>query len=152
MTFQRLRVRDTKHRQTKVRRTIRVFTLLSCLLLSITTANADDGYRLWLRYDPLPKSVSDRYAKQLSSIAVAGNSQTCDAIRLELTKGLNGLLGRGTPINTQTDKGSLVIGTPSNSAFIARLPLSRELSELGAEGYVVRSIKRGPDSTLMIAS
>src|ERR1043165_5017673 len=143
MAFQRLLVRDTKHRQTKVRRTVRVFTLLSCLLLSITSANADDGYRLWLRYDPLPKSVSDRYAKQLSSIAVVGNSETCDAIRLELTNGLNGLLGRSPSIEMQADKGSLVIGTPSSSTFIARLPLSRELSELGPEGYVVRSIKSG---------
>jgi alpha-glucuronidase len=152
MAFKRLRVRDTKHRQTKVRRTIRVFTLLSCLLLSITTANADDGSRLWLRYDPLPKSVRDRYAKQLSSIAVVGNSETCDAIRLELANGLNGLLGRGAPINTLNDKGSLVIGTPSSSAFIARLSLSRELSELGPEGYVVRSIRSGQYSTVVIAS
>jgi alpha-glucuronidase len=152
MAFTRLRVRDTKHRQTKVRRRIRLFTLLSCLLLSITSANADDGYRLWLRYDPLPKSVSDRYSNQLSSIAVAGNSQTCDAIRLELTIGLNGLLGRDTPINTQGDTGSLVIGTPSSSTFIARLPFSRELSELGPEGYVVRSFKSGQHSTVVIAS
>src|SRR5689334_20886742 len=104
MAFKRLRVRDTKHRQTRVRRTIRVFTLLSCLLLlTATTANADDGYRLWLRYERLPQSVSNRYAKQLSSITVVGNSATFDAIRLELTNGLNGLLGRGTPINTQGD-------------------------------------------------
>src|SRR5215470_7879042 len=108
MVFKRLRVRDTKDRQTKVRRTIRAFTLLSGLLLSTTTANADDGYRLWLRYDPLPKSVSDRYTKQLSSIAVVGNSETCDAIRLELTNGLNGLLGKSPSIEMQADKASLV--------------------------------------------
>ena len=81
-----------------------------------------------------------------------GNSATFDAIRLELTNGFNGLLGRGAPINTQGDKGSLVIGTPSSSTFIARLPLSRELSELGPEGYVVRLIKSGPHSTVVIAS
>ena len=52
----------------------------------------------------------------------------------------------------QTDKRSLVIGTPSSSTFIARLPLSRELSELGPEGYVVRSIKSGQYPTVVIAS
>src|ERR1043166_6588587 len=152
MAFKGLRIRDTKHRQTKVCRTIRAFTLLSCLLLSITTANADDGYRLWLRYDPLPKSVSDRYAKQLSSITVAGKSKTCDAIRSEITNALKGLLGKSPSIQTGIEKALLVVGTPSSSAFIARLPLSRELPELGPEGYVVRAIKSGPQSTIVIAS
>jgi len=126
--------------------------LILVLVFFAPAVYADDGYRLWLRYDPLPGSTRDRYSRQLSSITVAGNSETCDAIRSELTNGLNGLLGRSQSIKTDDDKASLVIGTPSSSAFIARLPLSRELSELGDEGYVVRSIKAGVRSSIVIAS
>lgn len=115
-------------------------------------AYADDGYRLWLRYESLPKSLSDRYSKQLSSISVAGNSETSDAIRWELSNGLNGLLGKSPSIQAGSEKTSLVVGTPSSSAFIARLDFTRELSELGNEGYVVRTIQRGSHPTIVIAS
>jgi len=127
-----------------------VFILLSALLLAVTTANADDGYRLWLRYDPVPDSVRDRYSKELLSIAVTCSSETCNAIRSELNTGLSSLLGRTPTI--VTDKASLVVGTPSSSSVIARLSMQGELSRLGTEGYVVRSIKTGSQLTIVIAS
>jgi alpha-glucuronidase len=115
-------------------------------------AYADDGYRLWLRYESLPKSLSEGYSKQLFSISVAGNSETSDAIRWELSNGLNGLLGKSPSIQPVAEKASLVVGTPSNSVFIARLNLTHELSALGNEGYVVRTIQRGSHPTILIAS
>ena len=151
MALKKFRVRETARRQTKVRRTFQWLILFATVLLS-GTAHADDGYRLWLRYDPVPKSASDGYLKQLSSITVAGDSATCDAIRSELINGLSGLLGRTPSINAGTDPSSLVIGTPSSSTFIGRLPLSRQLVELGPEGYVIRSIRSGSQPTIVIAS
>jgi alpha-glucuronidase len=152
MALKKLRARGTAHRQTKVRRTLQGFILLAALLPAVSTARADDGYRLWLRYDLLPKSAIDRYSLQLSSITVAGNSETCDAIRLELSNGLSGLLGKNTSINVATGKASLVVGTPSSSSFIASLHLGRELSPLGPVGYIVRSIKAGAHQTVVITS
>jgi len=150
MALKRIRVCSAAHRQTKVRRISQAFILLSALLLAITAANADDGYRLWLRYDRVPNSVRDRYSKQLLSIAVTCSSETCNAIRSELDTGLSGLLGRTPTI--VTGKASLVVGTPSSSSVIARLSMQRELSGLGTEGYVVRSIKIGSQLTIVIAS
>src|SRR5262245_28495431 len=145
--------------QTKVRRVMviqskrfRILILLAALLLAVSRAHAEDGYRLWLRYDPLPKSAIDRYSKDLSAITVAGSSETCDAIRSELTNALAGLLGKNLTMSATPDQASLVIGTPSSSSFIASLPFTRELSELGPEGYVVRSVKAGSHTTVVIAS
>jgi len=119
--------------------------------MAVTSADADDGYRLWLRYDPLPKTVSDRYAQQLASVIVEGESATCDSIRSELSA-LGGLLGKAPSMNVPANKASLVVGTPSSSNVIASLNLSRELSALGPEGYIVRSIKRGSQPGIIIAS
>ena len=67
-------------------------------------AKAEDGYRLWLRYDPLPSPLINQYRDRIKSIAVHGESATFDSIRRELSEGCAGLLGRPVPV---TDKGDV---------------------------------------------
>ena len=73
--------------------------LVIVLLLIATVARADDGYRLWLRYDQLPSPAADRYRSEIAAIVVAGESPTSETIRSELTAALSGLLG--TAISTK---------------------------------------------------
>ena len=47
-------------------------------------ARADDGYRLWMRYDPLPEPLAATYRTRIQSIVVSGESDTLAAIREEL--------------------------------------------------------------------
>lgn len=123
------------------------------ILFSGATARAEDGYRLWLRYDPLPKQVIDAYRHRITSIVVPGKSTTFAAIRKELSDGCAGLLGSPVPVEEEVDRdGAVVVGTPKSSPFIARLKWERQLAQLGTEGFVIRSIKRESRSVIVIAA
>ena len=104
----------------------------------------EDGYRLWLRYDPVSnEALRQRYAAQLGALVVDGDSPTLAAAREELTLGLGGLLGTPIPIQPAVTHGStLVAGTPSGSAWIAALGLDDRLAAVGDEGYVLTMAAR----------
>jgi len=94
------------------------------------TVKADDGYRLWLRYDGI----------QSKTIAVHGRSATFDAIRDELrVAGLTEIEGA---------KPSVIIGCPETSTFISRLNWQADLERLGPEGFRIRTV----NNVIVIAS
>jgi alpha-glucuronidase len=91
------------------------------VVLFAQTVKADDGYRLWLRYDQI----------QTKTIAVEGKSATLDAIRDELERA-------GARI--VNDKASVVVGLPGTSSLIRKLNWESDLKRLGPEGYRIRSV------------
>jgi alpha-glucuronidase len=116
-------------------------------------AATEDGYRLWLRYDPLPKVTIEAYRPRVTSIVAPGDSATLDAIRSELGAGCSGLLGGAIPIAEKVDReGAIVVGTPKSSPLIAGLKWERQLAQLGTEGFRIRSLKHGAHSVTVIAS
>jgi alpha-glucuronidase len=116
-------------------------------------ATAEDGYRLWLRYDPLPGRAIDVYRPRVTSLVVPDRSATFGAIRKELVDGCSRLLGRPIPTASEVDRdGAVVVGTPTSSPIIAGLAWGRQLAELGPEGFRLRSVKVGPHSVTLIAS
>ncbi len=126
---------------------------LSVIILFFTgvTARAEDGYRLWLRYDPLPQRMINLYRSRVTALVVPGDSATFDAIRAEMLNGCAGLLGSPIPLAADVDRdGAVVVGTPKSSSLIARL--NWPLAELGPEGFHIRSIKLGGRSVTVIAA
>jgi alpha-glucuronidase len=74
------------------------------LVLSAARTFAEDGYRLWLRYDRIAdESWRQAYASAFSHVVLAtpagADSPTLAAARDELTTGLTGLLGAGVKID-----------------------------------------------------
>ena len=74
------------------------------LALGASRAFADDGYRLWLRYDRIAdESLRTADAAALSHLVLATpdgtDSPTLTAARNELTAGLKGLLGLDAKID-----------------------------------------------------
>src|SRR5678816_3496616 len=86
-----------------------------------SSVKADDGYRLWLRYEPLPSRSLNMYRQLIKSIAVHGKSATFDAIRYELRLGAMGQLGSATMVDQDRVAASVVVGLPETSPFIRRL-------------------------------
>jgi alpha-glucuronidase len=133
-------------------------SLLSCLTAIIlfflgASARAEDGYRLWLRYDPLPQQMVGVYRPRVTSIIVQGHSATLDVIRTELTNGCTGLLGHAVQAAENVDRdGALIVGTPQSSPLINGLKWERQLADLGPEGFRIRSLKFGRRSVTVIAS
>jgi alpha-glucuronidase len=122
-------------------------------LLAASGAKADDGYRLWLRYDRLPANVLKDYRPRVTSLVVQGQSPTLDAVRVELSGGCERLLDSSIPFANRIDgDGALVVGTPSNSPLIDSLGWGRQLAALGPEGFRIRTTKVGGHSVTVIAS
>jgi alpha-glucuronidase len=131
-----------------------VVCLAACLQFSLgAVARADDGYRLWLRYDPLPPRARGAYRPRVTSIVVEGRSATLDAARAELLAGCAGLLGGAVPAADKVEHdGAVVVGTPQSSRLIAGLRWGRRLAALGPEGFLIRSVRLGPHDAIVIAS
>src|SRR5262249_7276230 len=126
---------------------------VAILLLIGAKAKAEDGHRLWLRYDPLPKQTVDNYRTLVTSIVVPGESATLEALRRELAGGCARLLGREVPVAQEIDRdGAVVVGTPQSSSLVASLKWERQLAALGREGFCIRSLKLGRYSATVIAS
>lgn len=153
--------RLSRRRRTEVcpisegRRTFRTSVLVlltvAVQLFAVVNTRADDGYRLWLRYDELPKPMIDAYRSRITSIAVPGDdSPTLEAIRAELVTGCSGLLGSSIPPADADRDGALIVGTPKSSRLIASLGWA--LERLGPEGFRIRSINLGARSAIVIAS
>jgi alpha-glucuronidase len=102
---------------------------------------ADDGYRLWLRYEPL------RSMPHIETISVQGKSATFDVIRNELSQGCSGLLGKPVVIG-DGDDASVVVGLPQTSNLIRKLQWEAELNKLGPEGFRIRTVR----NAIVIAS
>ncbi|HLP10093.1 MAG TPA: alpha-glucuronidase family glycosyl hydrolase [Opitutaceae bacterium] len=72
---------------------------LLLLLMLAALARGEDGYRLWLRYEPvtdpaLRAEYADAFAELVLSTPTGADSPTLAAARAELVAGLRGLLGR----------------------------------------------------------
>ena len=137
-------------------RSLRGFIVCLAIALQLfigATAEADDGYRLWLRYDPLPTRMITVYRQRVTSAVVPGNSHTLEAIRTELVSGCTGLLGRPVPISSDAHRdGAVIVGTPRSSPLISGLRWETQLAQLGPEGFRIRSLKVGTHPVTVIAS
>jgi alpha-glucuronidase len=118
-----------------------------------SSLRAEDGYRLWLRYEPLPAKQVTAYQPQVVAVMAPGSSATAVAIRQELVAGGSALLGRSVPAVNELDRnGLIVVGTPKNTPAIAELPWSAALARLGPEGFLIRSVKLRGHATTVIAA
>jgi alpha-glucuronidase len=141
-------------RITRVRVLVLTLPFFACLLLlAATTVKAEDGYRLWLRYDQLPSDSLNTHREHIKSISVEGESPTFDAIRAELSNACSGLLGRPITVSQERpDHASVIVGIPKFSSFIRKLGWEGELKNLGEEGFRIRTVKFENRSVIVIAS
>ncbi|HTO04430.1 MAG TPA: alpha-glucuronidase family glycosyl hydrolase [Opitutus sp.] len=116
--------------------------------LGISSARAEDGYRLWLRYDPISDSaLRASYAAAITEIVVpsapdrpAWAGATIDAARDELVTGLRGLLGSDIPVVNQPSRaGALMLANPRQPE-IAALISESDLRVASEEGFVLRRV------------
>src|SRR5579884_105114 len=77
------------------------------LLLVSGAACAEDGHRLWLRYDPVEGPLRGDYAREATEIVRhSGGTTVAEA---ELERGLSGLLAKQIPIRQQVDRDGAVL-------------------------------------------
>jgi alpha-glucuronidase len=114
-------------------------TAAAALLMIIAApAGAEDGYRLWLRYGRLPAAVAAREHRYAHGATGYGDDPRVARAAQELNLALSGLLGTAPEAGSQRRSGEIVLGTPTDLRG-AGVP-SLDLSGLGPEGYLVRSV------------
>jgi alpha-glucuronidase len=113
--------------------------LLCCFLAAAFAALADDGYRLWLRYDKISNTtLHHKYNAAFALPFVYGQSATTDIIKEELINGLSGLLGKNIFCNkTGAAAATLLCGTPLQSIEIKAVYNELSLINAGNEGFVI---------------
>ena len=119
--------------------------LITFILLNISSLNADDGYKLWLRYNLVKDSSKlDQYRQLIKGWIIEGESSTIKAAKEELEMGLRGLMSsiaflpnpKGEIIN-----GILIAATYKSSSLLKKLGLKNKLKNISSEGYLILSEK-----------
>ena len=123
-----------------MRDSIRALIAAVFLLALAGPAKAEDGYRLWLRYDPLPAEVRQHFAPSVTEIVVQSNGAIARSASSELQHGLSGLLAKPIPVRQSVDR---------DGAIVAEL----KKAGLGSEGFTIRSTRvSGHRATVITAS
>ena len=120
-----------------------------CWLICASSAHAEDGYDLWLRYHPIEAPWAARYRNFATEVVAAPGAGVAAQ---ELMRGMAGLLAV-TPIRASriTRDGAILLSTPGSGADLG--PPPADLKSLGREGYVIRSITvDGHRATLIAAN
>ena len=127
---------------------------LTCFLIFVLVqlASAENGYRLWLRYDLVKNAEKLKaYRSSISEIVFPANTPILTSSKEELQRGLAGLLAKATPLQSSiTRTGAIVAGT-SGSAMIKSLAGNR-LKGLSPGGYTIQSLTKDGKKITMIAA
>jgi len=131
---------------------IKAVLLAVCTIFTLTL-QAEDGYRLWLRYDRLADvTMVTAYQNNLQQMLIAGDSPTLAVAEKELQMGLEGLLGaKITPTNVIDNNGTLVIAK-SNASILSELDFAERLATINDEGFLIFTTEINGKTTTVITA
>ncbi|MBK7106519.1 MAG: alpha-glucuronidase [Ignavibacteriae bacterium] len=117
------------------------FLQIILLFLFLSSINAENGYRLWLRYDLIQdQKVLENYKKDINGIIALGNSETIKISSMELVDGIKGLTGiEVLPFNQESLNRTIVIGN-YNEEIIKKNISKSEIAQINDEGFLIKSI------------
>ena len=120
-----------------------LITLSVLFFWVVPTSLADDGYDLWLRYNRVTDQTKlEQYRALIKGFHIQGNSPTLHIVHKELSRGLSGLLDATILSDSSTTvQGVLWLSTPNTSSLPAQMNLFEELSQVGVEGFIIRTIR-----------
>jgi alpha-glucuronidase len=119
----------------------------------LTNAKAEDGYRLWMRYDKISNiQVLNNYKQQIKAAAIIGTSPTINVAKKELQEGISSLLGLNFTVQTALfPNPTLLVGTSANLNINFSIAEKVELQSLGTEGFLI-STKKIDRKTIITAN
>lgn len=118
----------------------KIFSFFFFFTMSSSFIIAENGERLWLRYDLLPDSLPGYYIKTFHSVVLNASSPTRKVVAAELVKAFSGLTGQSLKEAQQAGPGSLVIGMGKDKE-IKQFHLEKELENCGHDGYVLKTVQ-----------
>jgi alpha-glucuronidase len=130
-----------------------LFTVLSLAVVLGEVAKAEDGYRLWLRYD----LVSDagrlsQYRDYVKNFFILDHSPTLTAAREELYLGLSGMLGKPVDEVASIRKDGVILAGKGTDPLLASLNLGDKLKTIGPEGFMIFNSTISKRKVIVIAA
>lgn len=115
--------------------------IVTVVTLQQSTLQAENGYRLWLRYDPVSNQKKlQEYRQTIKGYFIGGQSPTLSIAGSELQQGLSGLLGQAFSPLKNPAKASIIIARPSDPSLSAlQKKLKEQLQKIDDEGFVIVS-------------
>ena len=126
----------------------RIAFVVICFIVGMS-AHAEDGYRLWLRYDKIGNAaLLQEYRSSIQSINFPETSPTLAVACKELQMGLQGLLDKKIAFTNTPGAASLVVtvGQKNNS------PNGIDYAGLGKEGFAIRTVATKGKKQVLIAA
>lgn len=119
---------------------MKIVLMILFFLISFNMLSADDGYRLWLKYDRISDvDKLQAYQSAIQGILVINDSPTSKVIRNELRNGLNGLLDADIPDINKVRNNCVIAGTVDKIQSQVNINLDEEINSIGDEGYIILS-------------
>ncbi|MBN1407647.1 MAG: hypothetical protein JW956_07660 [Calditrichaceae bacterium] len=132
---------------------MKLFLALLILLFTFNVLTADDGYRLWLKYDKIHDVQKlETYQSVLQGILVTGDSLTGAIIQNELENGLNGLLDKKVPIIRDIQDNCIIAGTIENIRSMVNIDFENEMNAIGNEGYLILNYNISNNDIIIITA
>ena len=102
-------------------------------------AHSEDGYRLWLRYEPISNAdLLKSYRATIQNLHFYGSSPHLDVAKKEMLTGLDGLLGKTYNTGTEVGHGSVLVYSQQSGALVEA---DFDYDALGDEGFYIRTIQ-----------
>lgn len=118
----------------------KIFILFYLFLFCKINLPAENGYRLWLRYDLIDDAAKlNSYRNAVQGFQTFGDSPTLQAAKKELGKGLSGLLGNASYSRSES---LLLVGKADDLPALDVIDISQKAKDLGKEGYAIFSYKK----------
>lgn len=119
-----------------IRKTIHPLLILVFFSLHLS---ADDGYRLWLRFDKVSDaSRLSAYQEAIQQVFIDGEGEILHTAGTELTRALAGLLGREVPLlESAGAKPGILAGLIGQSTLIDQLVPDATKSQIEPEGFAI---------------
>jgi len=100
--------------------TIKKFGLLFWLIFKVGLVNAEDGSRLWLRYETVPTPLKEELLSNISSIYPVSQNQTLALAAHELQEAILSFTGTELPFVEKADRPAMPFGGGMPSCSTSR--------------------------------
>jgi alpha-glucuronidase len=121
---------------------IKLYLLLFCFVCAFQL-DAEDGSRLWLRFQPQQVSETPLFTGLKSS----GTTMAAE----EFQRAWGKMTGSPLTLTKKLKNNTLLLGI-INERDIRRLNIASELLAAGPEGYIIRSVRQGNNDITVVAS
>jgi alpha-glucuronidase len=118
---------------------VKFSTIILCVLFFVNQSFADDGYNLWLKFNPVPVAVQNNVQEQLKGMKILGDSPTMEVVQKELMQDLDEMLGKPVPLVEELNDGILVVGKVGSSPLLNDKAISQKVEGLKEEGFALIS-------------